>query len=150
MEVAVTGTRNGMTKMQKDSFVNVMKRLENVTAFHHGDCVGVDDEAANLVHENMPDVEIVCHPPTNNSLRAHNRLQSQTRPAFGYLARNRRMVDETHTLIVVPQQEEWQPIGGTWYTHDYARASNTKQVFIIWPDGQTSSYPPTEAYSYSL
>jgi hypothetical protein len=44
-------------------------------------------------------------------------------------------VDATEVLIVVPLQTEWQPKGGTWYTHDYAQKTG-KPVEVFYPKGE--------------
>jgi len=32
----------------------------------------------------------------------------------------------------VPKQMSWQPKGGTWYTHDYAKQTK-KPLHVFWP-----------------
>lgn len=97
--------------------------------FHHGDCVGVDVETARLAK--AMGYKVVCHPPEKDDLRAMHGSDEFRKP-LSYFARNRAIVDETEVLLVIPQQDLWQPSGGTWYTHDYGVKKGTK-VVTIWP-----------------
>jgi hypothetical protein len=51
-------------------------------------------------------------------------------PQLTHFARNRNIVDASDILIVIPYQDEWQPSGGTWYTHDYAVKKGVLVVII--------------------
>lgn len=128
MKVGVTGTREGATAQQLDELRVVLQGL-NGTEFHHGDCKGVDEQAAAIAKE--LGYKIVCHPPESDYLRAYFPADEMREPA-GYLKRDRTIVDETDCLIVVPLHTEWQPKGGTWYTHDYAKKRD-KPLTIIFP-----------------
>lgn len=139
-----------MTAAQKESFRKVIadcfgeKRLE----FHHGDCVGADLEAANVVHESNrsllgPAFWVVCHPPVDEKLRAFHPNYDEIREPKTHFARNRDIVNETDALIVCPIDMCWQPSGGTWYTHDYAVKRN-KKVIIVWPNGLIQAHPEEE------
>ena len=128
MKVGVTGTREGATEYQLNELRGVLTELKG-TEFHHGDCKGVDEQAAAIARE--LGYKIVCHPPKSNELRAYF-PSDETREPLTYLARDRKIVDETDVLIVVPLQQEWQPKGGTWYTHDYAVKTN-RPLTIIFP-----------------
>lgn len=136
MRVGFTGTRNGMSQSQQDVFRVLLSSLK-ATEFHHGDCVGADNEAANIAHD--LNIAIAMHPPLNTSLVAGNPYVTKTFPAKGYLARNRDIVDEIDVLIGVPKERDRQSTGGTWYTIDYAK-SKEKIVFIIFPDGKVTKY----------
>jgi hypothetical protein len=139
MQVGVTGTRYGMTEAQKQGLAALLEELKP-DVFHHGDCVGADDEAANLADATTPRPRVVCHPPDDDSLRACNSKHDEVRDKKSYFARNRQIVSEVEALIVIPWQEEWSPSGGTWYTHDYA-VKRKRSVFIIWPDGRVQRTP---------
>jgi hypothetical protein len=128
MKVGVTGTREGATEYQLNKLRSVLKYL-NGSEFHHGDCKGVDEQAAKIAKE--LGYKIICHPPSDDYLRAFFPYD-ETRDPAGYLKRDRAIVDECEILLVVPLQEEWQPKGGTWYTHDYA-VKIYKPFNIIWP-----------------
>ena len=128
MKVGITGTREGATEYQLIELLNLLTHL-NGTEFHHGDCKGVDEQAA-LIAKSLG-YKVVCHPPKSNELRAFSPYD-ECREPLTYLARDRKIVDETDVLIVVPLHTEWQPKGGTWYTHDYAVKKN-KPLTIIYP-----------------
>jgi hypothetical protein len=129
MKIGVTGTREGATEYQLNELRSVLTELKG-TEFHHGDCNGVDEQAAKIAKE--LGYKIVCHPPASDYLRAYVDYDECREPA-GYLKRDRAIVNECDILLVVPLQMEWQSKGGTWYTHDYAVKTN-KPYSVIWPE----------------
>jgi hypothetical protein len=131
MKIGITGTREGMTGFQ---FEIVKKCLEakycEGAEFHHGDCVGVDAEAAVLAKD--IGYKIISHPgPDNDGLRAYVPADESKEPQ-SHFKRNRTIVDSCDYLLVVPLQTEPQSRGGTWYTYDYAVKKN-KSFFVIYP-----------------
>jgi hypothetical protein len=128
-----TGTRSGMTDAQKNVFRRVILELKP-TEFHHGDCVGADAEAHDIVRELLPECRIVVHPPNKNELRAFKQGDLILKED-GYLSRNRSIVLLSTILIGTPWEETHGVSGGTWYTIDYAKKLN-KLGNIIWPDGR--------------
>lgn len=139
MKVGITGTREGMTDYQIGEVYVVLAELyfdcqsRNICpSFHHGDCKGVDVQAAEIARALA--YTVVCHPPTASEHRGYA-AYDEVRTAAGYLQRDRAIVDECDFLLVVPLQMTWQARGGTWYTHDYAKKTN-KPFNIIWPEVQ--------------
>jgi len=128
VKVGVTGTRSGMNKRQKQEFTELLTEL-GTGEFHHGDCVGVDVEAAKIAEK--LGWRTVCHPPVKDELRAYHK-SDEIREPKSYFARNRNIVDETDVLLVVPYQDSHQSQGGTWYTNDYA-VKKSKPCHIIFP-----------------
>ena len=128
MKIGVTGTREGATEWQLEELRSFLTDLPG-TEFHHGDCVGVDSQAAAIARE--LGYKIVSHPPKNQEFRAYFE-SDETREKSNYLERNRAIVDECDGVLVVPREMAWQHKGGTWYTHDYAEKQN-KPFIIIWP-----------------
>ncbi len=131
MKIGITGTREGMTELQ---FEAVKKCLEEKycegAEFHHGDCVGVDAEAATLAKE--IGYKIISHPgPDHDGLRAYVDCDESREPQ-SHFKRNRTIVDACDFLLVVPLQMERQPRGGTWYTYDYA-VKKDKPFSLIYP-----------------
>lgn len=136
MKVGFTGTRNGMTKAQSEAFARLIVEL-NPEEFHHGDCVGADNEAANMVHTAMADkCRIIRHPPNEDRLRAFNPHYFADCDPKPYLERNWDIVNESDILIACPKEACWQPKGGTWHTVDYAMMPGKKPVRIIYPGGE--------------
>ena len=128
MKVGVTGTREGANAYQLAELRTVLTELKG-TEFHHGDCKGVDVEAAAIAKE--LGYKVVCHPPKSTESQGFFG-GDEVREPLGYLHRDRNIVDETDVLLVVPLQNKWQPKGGTWYTHDYA-VKKGKPVNVIYP-----------------
>ena len=131
MLIGITGTRSMLNASQKD---RIQKFLQNYythgSELHHGDCIGADAEVADIAKR--LGYKIICHPPIKNELRAFHSSDLTNVPQ-SYFARNRAIVDQTEHLIVAPFQDEWQPNGGTWYTHDYAKKKN-KPLTIFYPN----------------
>lgn len=140
MRIGFTGTRHGMTDVQLQAFDEWLCSQPDVSEFHHGDCVGADDEAANDIHEIAhgedpgPPIKVVCHPPVDESHRANNSHYDEVLPPLTHFARNRAIVDGTDILVACPGSMEEQQFGGTWYTIRYARKKD-KPIVIVWPNG---------------
>ena len=137
-KIGITGTRSGMNDEQIESFCERMKTMYDISCerarnisleFHHGDCVGVDVQAAEVAR--VMGIHTVCHPPVDERLRAHHNsdviLEQKT-----HFARNRDIVDSVQLLLVIPFQTSHSSTGGTWYTHDYAVKKGVP-VEILWP-----------------
>lgn len=135
MKIGITGTRSGLTEKQRlgveECLIVMMTNLDEVIELHHGDCIGVDIEVAEIAAG--LGLITVCHPPEKSSLRAYHD-SDEVRSPLSYFARNRNIVDESEILLVAPFQEEWQSKGGTWYTHDYAKKTG-KSIIILYPSG---------------
>lgn len=139
MKVGFTGTRKGMTDKQDDEFCRIIIDLWP-TEFHHGCCVGADEEAHELAQE-FTEAMIVCHPPDDTSLMATLKARpgdKEMKP-YPYLTRNRHIVKNTEVLIATPRTRHQLSRGsGTWWTIRYAR-SLKRPIIIIYPDGQVRS-----------
>lgn len=140
MIVGFTGVRHGMTDAQRAMLgtVALIDIKSMITEFHHGGCQGADVEAARLVsHMFGEGVRIICHPgPLGDKHQEISGVDDERLPAKTHFARNRDIVDACDVLLVCPMQMEYQPRGGTWYTHDQA-VKKGKRVIICWPDGTT-------------
>lgn len=128
MKIGITGTRSGMTDEQCEMLANFLKQAGS-GEFHHGDCVGVDVEAATIAQD--LGFKTINHPPTKTDLRAYHK-SDEIREPKSYFARNRDIVNETECIIVIPFQTAHQSFGGTWYTHDYA-IKQSKPVHVFYP-----------------
>jgi hypothetical protein len=129
MKIGVTGTREGANDSQLKKVAEYLMSLGPGHELHHGDCRGVDIEIAAIARH--LGWHIVCHPPRSKETQGFFG-GDEIREPKGYLQRDRQIVDETELLMVVPLQDEWQPKGGTWYTHDYA-VKKGKPVKIFYP-----------------
>lgn len=109
----------------------------HISEFHHGDCIGADKEAHDImVHEH----HIVIHPPSNPKKRAFCQGEHfciEYRKPKDYISRNHDIVDETDMLIACPCGHSEVIRSGTWATIRYA-TKRGKLVFIIYPDGTIS------------
>ncbi len=71
MKLGVTGTRSGMNLRQFSVLSDILTRVikaEPLSEFHHGDCVGVDVQAAIMAKE--LGFVVVCHPPIIDVVQA--------------------------------------------------------------------------------
>lgn len=126
-----TGTRHGMTPMQRAALIKFLSGGSG--ELHHGDCIGADSEAHDIA--DVCGYSVVLHPPTNYALRAWREVPAHMRrPEKPYTVRNRDIVNETTALIAAPAEADEQPRGGTWQTIRYARKTG-KSTVIIFPDG---------------
>jgi len=135
-KVGFTGTQCGMTYRQKSSFEKLIKMIY-VSEFHHGDCVGADTEAQNIVKKESTAIAIHIHPPKDPSRRAFNK-SDYIFEEKEYLERNHDIVDAANVLIATPKTFIEQQRSGTWATIRYARKMR-KSIFIIKPDGAVAA-----------
>jgi hypothetical protein len=131
-----TGTQRGMTPAQRRALIDVIDRFADRGEFHHGVCIGADEEAHELVHPRG--WKMCLHPPTNmKKVSAHCPGDVYYEP-LPYLARNDMIVAAAEHLIAAPYAPEDNPgqkRSGTWYTVRRARMRGIP-VTIIWPDGR--------------
>ena len=131
MKLGFTGTQFGMTAEQLEKFKQLIAELQP-KEFHHGDCVGADAEAHQLIVNTG--CKIIIHPPKNETKRAFCGSDTIRKPK-DYLVRNHDIVDETEVTIATPREHTEQMRSGTWATVRYCSKSG-KKVYIILPDGQ--------------
>lgn len=128
--IGFTGTRHGMTREQKRRLLLLFEEVANKhrrVVFHHGDCVGADEQAHHLARK-FP-FKIVGHPPTKDTLRAFCECDEMREPK-DYLVRNHEIVDESMYVIAAPQEAEQQLRSGTWATARYAEKRGKLWVII--------------------
>lgn len=134
MNIGFTGTRRGMTDEQLAGLARFLRSFEEDDEFHHGACIGSDEQAA-MVAGNMG-FKTVAHPSTLTNLTTLF-VSHVILPERNPLDRNRDIVDHCDRIVATPRQthEPESTRGeGTWYTINYARRTN-KTVTIIWFDG---------------
>ena len=134
--VGFTGTREGLTSAQREALVKVLYRLySDGSEFHHGDCVGADEEAHEIARE--IGYEIHIHPPSISRLRAFCKGDVVYSPK-PYLERNHDIVDASDILVACPAQSYEVLRSGTWATVRYARRVG-KPIVIIYPNGSVET-----------
>lgn len=131
--VGITGTRHGLTDAQTSvlrQFLELFRR-KGYTDFVHGDCKGVDVEAAAIA--------------ASLGFNIHTRpSQLRTRGVFtgphtlytprGALERNKDIVDQADVMLAFPETATEQRRSGTWHAIRYAKAQQ-KPLRIVCPDG---------------
>lgn len=130
MKLGFTGSREGATSVQLGKLTSF---LRGATEFHHGDCVGADEEANELAF--LMQVPTVLHPPTDNKQRAFTFGHYKSAFPAPYLVRNQDIVNQTDVLVAFPKSDQEEIRSGTWSTIRYARKIG-KQLIIIYPDGR--------------
>jgi hypothetical protein len=120
-----------MTDNQKMQFRRwVRERWEQYgpnMIFHHGDCIGADAEAHDIVwalREEGIHFLIVIHPPTDERKRAFKGLNSEyveIREPFTYQTRNRHIVYESAEIFAAPRTRQEVIRSGTWSVVRFAR-----------------------------
>lgn len=136
MRIGVTGTRKGATVGQRVQILDHLRYRKELADqlglrlfLHHGDCVGVDVETAEIA--DSLEIETICHPPVLDENRAFHQSTEILTPR-DYLERDRAIVDACDFLMVVPLENEISTRGGTWYTYRYANKRNRDHA-IFWP-----------------
>lgn len=133
--IGFTGTAASMTPEQRRTLAIVLRKYSGW--FHHGDCVGADEQAHNLVAGELShQYRIIIHPPENPRKRAW----CKTEPGWlmierPYLFRNKCIVQQCQRLVATPREASEQQRGGTWLTVRYARSLG-KPIKIILPNGR--------------
>jgi hypothetical protein len=129
MKIGFTGTREGMSQHQIEQFVLKMIELDPAE-FHHGDCVGADAEAHDLVREFLPHVWIVIYPPKSDYQRAF-KTGDETKEPEAYLARDKKIVEATDFLIGAPKSNDEIIRSGTWATIRHARKLHRQNKVLV-------------------
>jgi len=131
MRIGFTGTQIGMSMAQKNelhAFLRKAKMLEGEVEFHHGDCIGADDEAHDIAA--LVGCDIIIHPPTNPKKRVFREGFKRRANPLPYLERNKRIVNSTTVLIVAPKSDTEELRSGTWSTYRYAKAMGKTIVLL--------------------
>jgi len=140
MKIGFTGTRQGLTVQQEMNLDDLLSDIAIDTAaddspieFHHGDCIGADAQAHDIV-DALPDRRIIIHPPSDPKYRAFKE-GDEVRDEASYLERNTDIVDEGEDLLIACPKEGQEVLrSGTWSTIRRGRKAG-RPVVIIYPDG---------------
>jgi hypothetical protein len=128
--IGFTGTQKGMTAKQQETVKSLLSEHQEIE-FHHGDCIGADEEAHKIAR--AVGARVVLHPPIKKDKRA-NCSADDIKPAKDFLDRNKDIVDATTILIATPDGVKEKVHSGTWSTVRYARKEGRK-LFVVLPDG---------------
>lgn len=140
MHIGFTGTQKGMTDKQLGELTRWLQQLHNrgYRTFHHGDCVGADEEAHDIAV--ALGYNIVIHPPNMVVKQAfcyqNSPVETQVRITVlepkPYLERNHDIVDTCAEMVACPAEITEQVRSGTWATVRYAR-KRKKPLIILQP-----------------
>lgn len=135
MKLGFTGTAQGMSQQQKKMF-RAFVVDSKITEFHHGDCVGADDEATNIIGEESSSTIIHAWPCNISSMRAYNAFNHIIHPIRAPLLRNKDIVKSSEKMIATPKELQEITRSGTWAT---VRESVKRKKFLlmIYPNGKT-------------
>jgi len=130
MDVGISGTRNGANDKQlteiKAQLIGLKAKGGNI--FRHGDCVGVDAQSAEIARD--LGYRIIKHPgPMRRDLCANTKAD-ETLKWQPYLKRNRKIVDKSQVVLIVPEHKAEQDRGGTWQTYRYAKKQDVTILMI--------------------
>ena len=129
--------------MQQRSVLTQMLNIFDLDEFHHGDCVGVDQQAAVMVRGMYTSATIHNHPPDNPKYRAYT-FADHLHEEKPYLKRNADIVAASDLMIACPATWVEQARGsGTWACiRECGRQG--KSLTIIYPTGETEHRPGVE------
>lgn len=132
-----TGTQKGMTPIQVEKFVDVIRAFDPTT-FIHGDCIGSDADAHRLLRMYFKKIHIELFPPDDVKKRAFCEAD-KIYASLPYLTRNRLIIENSDYMIAIPGEAQEKLRSGTWSTIRYAKRLN-KSMMIIFPDGSLREY----------
>lgn len=145
MNVGFTGSREGMTDIQREKFTQLIQELKP-DRFIQGCCIGSDEDATVLVNYLRPACVIVGR-PGKSAKGGDNEFLSQkalslchwvmdTKPHF---ARNRDIVADSNVVIGTPCfcPINKDSMGGTAMTLNHS-IKNGRKTFIICPEGKVT------------
>lgn len=130
MIIGFTGSQNGMTLNQATEFAMFIDSMK-IDEFVHGDCIGADRRANDIVRILSPETFITIWPGFTEGKRAFCTADNICRinPKLyknPNIERNHRIVDSCDVLIACPSTKEEVLRSGTWATIRYARKIGRK------------------------
>ena len=154
MRLGFFGTQDGMTDEQKDTFLKLAKKVKakyGFVEFHHGDCIGADDDAHTLINENKLTDAIHIHPPRNEEIRAFLKDKPDNSRSIKiklyderpYIERNHDIVDVCEIMVAAPKEFKEQSESDTWATIRYSKMKKRRTI-TIYPDGKSTAWPQTK------
>ena len=132
--VSFTGTRRGLTPIQRKSLRWVLKKLQAATLVH-GDCLGADEEAGEVADS----LGMKVHKrPSTSKTRAFSKIGTLVAEPKPPLDRNPDIVDDGDCVVACPGGMGEELRSGTWAAVRYARKQDCL-IWIVWPDGSLTS-----------
>lgn len=134
VRVGFTGTRRGMTQLQK-TFVAHLLFLKQADIAHHGGCVGADTDFDDICWNSRPSsIGTIIHPSNLRNQQGRWRIASYVHKEKPPLERNKDIVNESDFLIATPKEYEEVLRSGTWATIRCARKQQ-RPIYIVYPNG---------------
>lgn len=136
INLGFTGTREGMSPQQLGALGQWLGvYLPDIAEFHHGDCIGADMQAHDIVdalkRSRFSGIAIHSHPGNIKPMQAMSKADVVYQPKPP-LERNRDIVAASDRMFAAPLNESGR--GGTWMTIRWAQSHGT-HITIILPDG---------------
>lgn len=133
-KVGFTGTRAGMSDLQRAVTVGLLVSKQAEIA-HHGGCIGADIDFDDICSKFQPrSIVTVVHPSNLKNQQGGWHFTIYVKPEKPPLDRNKDIVNEADFLIATPKESTEVLRSGTWATIRYARKAK-KPVYIIFPNG---------------
>lgn len=136
MILGVTATQRGLTRAQRDAALSYLQQLPLLTEFHHGGCVGGDEDLHFLVRGAFPGVPIFIHRGDTPEKWAHFPGDTHVTElrALPNLERNKVIVKTVGKLWAFPGERQEVLRSGTWATIRTAKRAG-RSAIIFYPDG---------------
>lgn len=131
--VGITGTESGWSIYQSTSLYWLLSRLKP-SGLRHGDCVGVDFQAACLA--DSLGIPTFSHPgfspnyPDDTRFRAFHKSTTIYDPK-PFLERDEDIAHNVAVLIACPLESKEVLRSGTWATIRYARKAGTPRIILL-------------------
>lgn len=132
--IGFTGTRKGMSRLQKETLNMLLQLTRTWTCveFHHGDCAGADKQAFQIAQSHKHTT--YAHPASGFGWRAYTASDFVYAP-LPSLERNKVIVQSVQLLLATPDDYKERMRSGTWSTVRYARKIGCP-LWIIFPNGR--------------
>jgi predicted Rossmann fold nucleotide-binding protein DprA/Smf involved in DNA uptake len=134
--IGFSGTQHGMSPDQRETVRNLLSTyyLMGGTKFVHGNCIGADEEAAEMAME-MGYYVFAHIAATGNKQSERNTFHDCSEVPLPPLTRNRLIVNESTRMIIAPYRDTEHIRSGTWATYRYAHKQN-RPIAIVRRDGE--------------
>jgi hypothetical protein len=132
MKLGFTGTKDGMTAIQKQIVERLIKSAKPEES-HMGDCIGADTDFYYLIKAILPNCKTIGHIPEKDKTRSFLKYDIETDPR-PYLVRDKDIVDASDIMIGTPKGAEILR-SGTWATLRYSKKQG-KRTIIVYPNGK--------------